>query len=334
MEEVYGENLDKFLDSIKKPNSRFYLRVNTLKSNVDDILKKFPEFKKDEDFPEAIYTEVKGPYELEEFDTKVIVDKRTAESVMMGANAYFPGIKRILGNGSKVSIISENGILVGNGILIRDSDTIMVNTTESLYYTPKIADREEIKNGYIYAQGKASMFVSRVVDPQPGEFIIDMTASPGGKLTHVYQLEPRIKLIGFDHTYTKVKKTKELLNRLSVKAEVYMHDSRYLSELGIKDVDKVIIDPPCSALGLRPKLYDKKDKNYLINLQKYQKQFLTSAYQILKKGGEVIYSTCTVTKLENEEVINDPRFEIEYFIRFHPFIHDMTGFFIAKLKKK
>ncbi|AWR97689.1 SAM-dependent methyltransferase [Acidianus sulfidivorans JP7] len=323
------------MESIKKPNSRFYLRVNTLKTSVERVLESFPEFKRDEDFPEAIYTEVKGPYNLEELDTKVIVDKRTAESVMMGANAYSPGIKKIIGNGTKVSIVSENGILVGNGVLVKQSgNNIMVNTTESLYYTPKIADREELKKGFVYAQGKASMYVSRVVDPKPGELIVDMTAAPGGKLSHVYQLEPRVKLIGFDHTYAKVKRTKEVLKRLGVNAEIYMHDSRYLSELGIKDVDKVIIDPPCSALGLRPKLYDKKDKNYLVNLQNYQKQFLNSAFEILKKGGEVIYSTCTVTKMENEDVINDPRFEIEYSIRLHPFIHDTTGFFIAKLKKK
>lgn len=336
MKEVYGEDLNKFLESIKKPNSRFYLRVNTLKATVEKILNNFPGFKRDEDFSEAIYTEVKGPFKLEEYETKVVVDKKTAESAMLGADVYPPGIKKIIGaHSKKVSVISESGVIVANGELVKDKDgRFMVRTTESIYVTPKIADREELKKGYIYVQGKASMYVSRVVDPQPGEFIVDMTAAPGGKLTHIYQLEPRVKLIGFDHTEAKVERTRELLRRMNVNAEVYVHDSRYLAELGIRDVDKVLIDPPCSALGLRPKLYDKKDKHILLSLHEYQKQFLNSAYEILKKGGEVIYSTCTVTTIENEKVIEDPRFELEYYIRFHPHIHDMTGFFIAKLKKK
>lgn len=324
------------MESIKRPNSRFYLRVNTLKIHTEEILSSLTDFKRDEDFPEAIYTEVKGPFKLEEYETKVVVDKKTAESAMLGANVYSPGIKKIIGHrGKKVSVISENGVLVANGELVRDRNgKMIVNTTESIYVTPKVADREELKMGYIYIQGKASMYVSRIVDPQPGEYIVDMNVAPGGKFSHIYQLEPRVKLIGFDHSEAKVQKTRDLLRRLSINAEVYVHDSRYLAELGIREVDKVIIDPPCSALGLRPKLYDKKDKHYITSLHDYQKQFLNSAYQILKKGGKVIYSTCTVTTIENEKVINDPRFEVEYYIRFHPHVHDMTGFFIAKLVKK
>ncbi|MEM3209908.1 MAG: SAM-dependent methyltransferase, partial [Saccharolobus sp.] len=98
--------------------------------------------------------------------------------------------------------------------------------------------------------------------------------------------------------------------------------------------DKVIIDPPCSALGIRPKLYDKKTKQDILNFHNYQKQFLNSAYKILKKGGILIYSTCTVTTWENEKVIDDPRFSVDYVLRFHPNVHNITGFFIAKLIKK
>ncbi|MEM4884632.1 MAG: SAM-dependent methyltransferase, partial [Saccharolobus sp.] len=54
----------------------------------------------------------------------------------------------------------------------------------------------------------------------------------------------------------------------------------------------------------------------------------------LKKGGILIYSTCTVTTWENEKVIDDPRFSVDYVLRFHPNVHNITGFFIAKLIKK
>lgn len=153
---------------------------------------------------------------------------------------------------------------------------------------------------------------------------------------HVHQLQPKSRVIGFDHTVKKVEDLKRRLEMLNMREiEVYKADSRYLYEdFHIQNVDKVLIDPPCSALGLRPKIYDKKTKTDLLNLSAYQRQFLNSAYKILKRGGIVIYSTCTMTEIENEEIINDSKFEVEEIIRFHPIIHDMTGFFIAKLRKR
>ncbi|QGA54834.1 SAM-dependent methyltransferase [Sulfolobus sp. E5-1-F] len=338
MREVYGEYLNDFLDSIRKPNPRLYVRVNTLKTSVEKILEKLLHFKPDEDFKEAIYTEIRGPNEIEIHENKVIVDKKTAESVMLGANVYKPGLKRVLINDPKekrVTVYSDNGFPVAEGKYYGINTDLVVEVTRSLYTSPKLADLPELKNGLVYVQGKASMYVAHLLDPQPNEKIVDMTAYPGGKLTHIYQLEPRVKLIGFDHTENKVKKLRDLVNKMGMRIEIYKADSRYLYEdYNIREIDKVIIDPPCSALGIRPKLYDKKTKQDILNFHKYQKQFLNSAYKILKKNGVVLYSTCTVTTWENEKVIDDPRFSVEYEIRFHPHIHEITGFFIAKLIKK
>jgi len=338
LKEVYGEYLNDFLDAIRKPNPRLYVRVNTLKTSVESILENLPHFKLDEDFKEAIYTEIKGPNEINIRQNKVIVDKKTAESVMLGANVYKPGLKRVVINDPKdkmVTVYSDREIPVAEGKYYGTNTDLIVEVTNSLYTSPKLADLSELKNGLIYVQGKASMYVAHLLDPQPNEKIVDMTAYAGGKLTHIYQLEPRVKLIGFDHTEKKVEKLRDLVNKMGMRIEIYKADSRYLYEdYNIRDVDKVIIDPPCSALGIRPKLYDKKTEQDILNFHKYQKQFLNSAYKILKKNGVVIYSTCTVTTWENEKVINDPRFSVEYEIRFHPHIHEITGFFIAKLIKK
>ncbi|MEM0175336.1 MAG: RsmB/NOP family class I SAM-dependent RNA methyltransferase [Metallosphaera sp.] len=330
LRKVYGSSLNEFLESLGRPNSRLYVRVNTLR--LKEV--RFEEgLKEDEDFEEAYYAEVKGPNRLEMLETKVVVDKRTAESAMLGANVYKPGIKRIEGKGSKVSVLSDSGHHVANGFLKRDDWTVQV--TESIYVSPKISELDVIKSGLAISQGKASMYVARIVDPKPGERIVDMNAFPGGKLTHIYQLEPKVNLVGFDHSQKKIEKLRSKLELLKMPIRVYVADSRYLDrDLGIKDVDKVIIDPPCSALGVRPKLYDKKDKNDILNFSSYQKQFINSAWAILKRGGTLVYSTCTTTLQENEEVISDPRFEIEFSLRFHPNVHDITGFFIAKLIKR
>ncbi|EWG07770.1 MAG: Fmu (Sun) domain-containing protein [Candidatus Aramenus sulfurataquae] len=334
LKEVYGDYLKDFLEALSRPNPRLYLRVNTLKTTREELLERLPQFKPDEDFPEAIYVPVTGPNKLEMRDSYVVVDKKTAESVMLGANVYRPGVKKIVAKGKEVSVVSENGVLVGEGVLVNSPTGIVVEVTRSLYSSVKVGELSEVKEGLVYSQGKASMHVARLLDPQPGETIVDMTASPGGKLTHVYQLEPRVRLIGLDHSEKKVERMRRLLTVMGVKAELYVKDSRYAKDLGFKDVDKVLIDPPCSALGVRPKVYDRKTKRDIMVLHDYQRQFLNSAYEILKKGGIVIYSTCTVTTWENEKVIEHPGFEVEFALRLHPHLQETTGFFIAKLIKK
>ncbi|AWS00692.1 RsmB/NOP family class I SAM-dependent RNA methyltransferase [Metallosphaera hakonensis] len=330
LRQIYGSSLNEFLESLSEPNPRLYLRLNTLRlKNPDPEL----DLKRDEDFEEAYYVEVRGPRKLEVFDTVVVVDKKTAESVMLGSNAYGPGIKKIEGRGTIVSVFSETGHHVANGILRRNE--MMVEVTESLYTSLKVSELELVKKGLAISQGKASMYVAKLLDPRPNEKIVDMNAFPGGKLTHIYQLEPRVRLIGFDHTRRKIEKLRAILDRLGIQIPVLIADSRYLYEdLGLRDIDKVIIDPPCSAIGVRPKLYDKKNKEDLLNFSSYQKQFLNSAYRILRRGGSVIYSTCTTTHIENESVVDDPRFELEFTVRFHPNVHKITGFFIAKLTKR
>ncbi len=332
LRKVYGNQVNEFLSDITKPNPRLYVRVNTILADPADVAEELG-FMKDEDFKEAIYTPIKGPFKVEINDGIVIVDKKTAESVMVGADVFRPGVKKIKGKtGQRVTVVSERGDPVGEGELV-NSYNVVVRVDNSLYSSVKIAELLPLKEGKIYVQGKSSMYVAKILDPRPGELIVDMNAAPGGKLTHIAQLQPKARILGFDHTSKKVDKIRELLSRMKLPAQVFEADSRYLYEdFNLKDVDKVIIDPPCSAMGLRPKLYDKKTGEDLITFSRYQKQFLNSAFKVLKKGGTVVYSTCTVTELENEKVIDDPRFEVEYQIRFHP-MQGMTGFFIAKLVK-
>jgi 16S rRNA (cytosine967-C5)-methyltransferase len=117
--------------------------------------------------------------------------------------------------------------------------------------------------------------------------------------------------------------------------------------------DRVIIDPPCSNLGVRP-LEESREWRDIVNLSEYQRQFIKSARELLKPGGVLVYSTCTVTFKENEENIiyaveelgftaREPEVEVPYAektsyrgvvaYRFSPILHDMPGYFIALLEK-
>ena len=119
--------------------------------------------------------------------------------------------------------------------------------------------------------------------------------------------------------------------------------------------DRVLVDPPCSALGTRPKLYDETKFEHVLGLAKYQRQFLKVAARLCKPGGVIVYSTCTLTLEENEENVayaveelgleveevkwhvGGPAIEVKDCVRgcwrFEPDEHGTPGYFIAKLRK-
>ncbi|BBD72529.1 SAM-dependent methyltransferase [Sulfodiicoccus acidiphilus] len=320
---VYGSQLEDFLREIKTPPPRFYLRVNTRLSDPEKLARELGA-ELDDELEEAIYFQVKCSGSLPLRRDIVIVDGPTAESVMQGAHVYSAGVIEVRAKSRYVSVVGPGGVVVGEGEL-RGPPGPVVEVKKSLCDVPSLRETRWFSDGLIYVQGKPSQFVAHVLDPRPGELIVDATAAPGGKLTHILQLEPHARVIGIDRTQSKLNKVMEALARLRLEATLLRYDSRYLWETGLRGVDKLLVDPPCSALGLRPKLYDKKDGVQLLRLHNYQRQFIEAAYRVLRPGGELVYSTCTVTMLENEEVIDDPRFEIEYLLRFHPQTHGTGG---------
>jgi 16S rRNA (cytosine967-C5)-methyltransferase len=138
---------------------------------------------------------------------------------------------------------------------------------------------------------------------------------------------------------------------------LFVHDSRYISaDFSSLRPDKILVDPPCSALGIMPKIYEYTSKSEIEALARYQKQFLEEAGKIVRPGGKVVYSVCTLTLQECEEnalhadttcnlsleaqspmlgsraiPIQDRRTELCQ--RFHPHKND-AGFFIASFKKR
>jgi 16S rRNA (cytosine967-C5)-methyltransferase len=166
------------------------------------------------------------------------------------------------------------------------------------------------------------------------------------------------RLISIDRSERKAGLIRELLRRLQLDYNVIVvpGDSRYIHlDLNLEGrVDRVLIDPPCSNLGVRPILDYERSLKEVLNLAEYQKQFLKSAYFILKPGGVLVYSTCTLTMRENEENVRYAIEELGYSpvelpnplpysevvkykgvvgYRFSPFTEDMPGYFIAILTK-
>lgn len=375
LERVYGGEVAGFLNSIMSPGSRLYVRVNTLRASagsvMDGLRERGVETYADEELVEALYFPVKGPFKVDLLDKRIVVDKRAAESVYMGANVYAPGVLscKDVRKGNEVTVVAEDGTPVANAVAVTNCEEVLkasarrgivAETTRSVYKAPKIRELPEYQEGLIYPQSLAAMYVTHVLDPRPGELVVDACAAPGGKTSHMIEYSKGgAHVIAFDHSQKRLSELMSNLERLGEErfAEVWQADSRYLHiDFPWIRADKVVVDPPCTALGVRPKVFDFKSYRDVENASRYQIQFLRSAFRILKPRGILVYSTCTVTTEENEEVIESFVEEVgcvevleigikrgargvlgyrysDAFLRFHPHIHNTSGYFIAKLMK-
>ena len=212
----------------------------------------------------------------------------------------------------------------------------------------------EIYNeGKIYLQSLSSMLPVIILQPKEKENILDMTAAPGGKTTQIAAYTKNKAFI------TATEKNKIRLQRLeyNVKKQgvkninIMQEDSRKLSDYF--SFDRILLDAPCSGSGTE-NVFSEKFTEELINRSiKTQEELLVKALRILKSGGEMVYSTCSILKDENENVLKNvlKKFNVEIVpiekienIPCLPVIIDGTlcvcpsdlyeGFFVAKIRKK
>lgn len=171
----------------------------------------------------------------------------------------------------------------------------------------EILELEIYKNGEIYLQSLSSMIPALILNPQANENILDMAAAPGGKTTQMSAISNNLALI------TACEKNKIRAERLKYniqkqganRVNVLVEDSRKLDDNF--SFDKILLDAPCSGSGTI-NIFDEKLNKYftkeLVDRSiKTQKELLQKAIKVLKKGGEMVYSTCSILKQENEENI-------------------------------
>mgnify|MGYP004687976075 FL=1 len=171
----------------------------------------------------------------------------------------------------------------------------------------EILELEIYKNGEIYLQSLSSMIPALILNPETNENILDMAAAPGGKTTQMSAISNNLALI------TACEKNKIRAERLKYniqkqganRVNVLVEDSRKLDDNF--SFDKILLDAPCSGSGTI-NIFDEKLNKYftkeLVDRSiKTQKELLQKAIKVLKKGGEMVYSTCSILKQENEENI-------------------------------
>lgn len=225
-----------------------------------------------------------------------------------------------------------------------------------------LAASNTFKNGCLTIQDESSMLVAYALDVQQDEKILDACAAPGGKTTHLAEkMGDTGEVISLDLHEHKVSLIVSNAKRLGLKnVTARKMDSRQAGEaFPAESFDRILLDAPCSGLGVmrrKPDMKYTKQERDLYQLQTIQQDLLKSVAPLLKKGGILVYSTCTVDKEENQQVINqfladNPQFEGDLSMKqrmpeaIQPLINDFElqvlpqdfgsdGFYIACLRKK
>ncbi|MBR2775351.1 MAG: 16S rRNA (cytosine(967)-C(5))-methyltransferase RsmB [Selenomonadaceae bacterium] len=202
---------------------------------------------------------------------------------------------------------------------------------------------QPLRAGFCQVQDESSMTAARLLNPAAGEFVIDCCAAPGGKSTHLAELmNNRGRIIAADVYETKLEHVKQNAQRLGIKIiEPLLIDARELGDKFPGQADKVLVDAPCSGLGVLRRKADlrwRKTSDELKDLPTLQGEILSSAAKTLKRGGCLLYSTCTITRRENQEVVEKFLAEHEDFQLIDmqmllPHVTNTDGFFSAKLTK-
>ncbi len=205
-----------------------------------------------------------------------------------------------------------------------------------------ISESELYKKGFIYAQDTASQRAVSVLNPKCGDRVLDMCAAPGGKtFTMAGLMENKGEIVACDLYEHRVELIKKSANRLGIDIVKPLVADATLTDSRLGEFDCVLCDVPCSGWGvIRRKPEIKYSQNYdFSDLQEIQYKILCNGAKHLKKGGKILYSTCTLRQEENEKLVI--RYQKEYNDLYKLYEHTFMphkdgcdGFYCCLLEKR
>ena len=221
--------------------------------------------------------------------------------------------------------------------------------------------------GFYYVQGVPSMTAVSVLDPQPGDVVLDLAAAPGGKTTHIAQMmQNEGMIIAIEQDRLRMSSLQSNIIRCGATNTIILRgDARKLSYLPYEP-NRILLDAPCSGEGLIPLDPSRKTSKTMADIRfcaTKEDEMLEAAVNVLAEGGTMVYSTCSIAPEENEYIVDDilkrhpemelvqistefgsPGYSEPYGIklneslklsrRFLPHLHGTEGFFICKMMKK
>ncbi|KAK9877065.1 hypothetical protein WA026_016091 [Henosepilachna vigintioctopunctata] len=274
---------------------------------------------------------------------EVIVDVACGAAVLRGAHIFAPGVLGMVNGcqtGDNVSIYvdlakkcnkgfskiyKEAKVFIGNGVVVMPRSSlfspnlkpngIAVQVSETISGCFQISENI-LPPGYILLQNLPSIICVHALDPKPNEIILDMCASPGHKTSHIAALmKNQGTLVAIDKITKKIELLKEHCANFNAKAHIFLSDSTSIFQPFSTNTpengppypagtfDKILLDAPCSALGRRPQFRNDITKAVLLSYVPLQKKLFSNAVHLLKKDGILVYSTCTISVGENENIV-------------------------------
>lgn len=278
----------------------------------------------------------------EEMGEKILEGLNKRPSVTLRVNSIKADYEEVIRG------LKELGYNVEEGVICPEAIRIVRGSS--------VEENQMFREGILTVQDESAMLVAPAMDLEDGMTVLDLCSAPGGKTTHIAELMNNTgKVYGFDIFEHKLKLIKSNADRLGLKIiELGILDAT-VKEEKLKDLgDRVLIDVPCSGLGIirkKPEIkYTKKEKE-LKDIVAIQRKIMENAVEYVKEDGILLYSTCTINKDENENNIQwflnkFKEFKIEplNFGKVENLIYNngcvtvlpnenMDGFFIAKLRK-
>ncbi len=241
------------------------------------------------------------------------------------------------------------------------ADGRLVSSALHLKKTADIGGLKAFTEGLFHVQDESSQLAVEMMSPQKGEAILDLCAAPGGKsFTIAEKMENVGRLVCGDIYEHKMELISQGAERLGITIiETIQQDATLYNENYAQAFDRVLVDAPCSGLGLmgkKPDIRLKKNGDEIDHLVPIQRQILENGASYVKQGGILVYSTCTLCKKENEKNVecflnNHPEFIAENiteylpetlwqetaekgYITLLPHKSNTDGFFIAKMRRK
>lgn len=281
--------------------------------------------------------------------------------------------ERLLDAGNRISdlVVRTNRLKIDRAALIdhlKKEDVTAIPT----FFSPEgvrlegfkgqVVQLDAFRKGWFQVQGEAAQICSYLLNPRPDESVLDICAGLGGKSTHIAELmEDKGRVLSLDISFGRLAMLLESSLRLGITSiqAIAADTSKNLSWLKDGSFDKVLVDGPCSGLGVISKHPDAKwtkNKNDIKRLSLLQTQIMNEAVSLLNNGGKLLYVTCTISREENEGVANEflrknkgmflenlkdyaPEWGLEFiddqgFFKTLPHVNGMDGFFAALFSKQ
>lgn len=280
----------------------------------------------------------------ENLSKKIMLGLNAIPQVSVRVNEIKADYDEVFEELEKLEYDIEEGVICPEAICIKGGKSIESNPL--------------FKEGKITVQDESAMVVAPLLELEEGMKVVDLCSAPGGKTTHIAEmLQNTGKVLAFDIHEAKLGLIKENCDRLGItNVEINTNDATKLNPELVESSDRILIDVPCSGIGIirkKPEIKWNKTRADLREIIPIQREIMENAWQYLRSGGIMLYSTCTLNKEENEE-------NIDWFLSSHKdcsvkkiFIgnqdnlmynkngsltimpnENMDGFFIAKLEKR